>query len=256
MVDASIGGKCGVNLQNYGKNQIGRIYFPAKVVIWSNWLSSLPAIELLSGVGECLKHAMIAGDRNLFREVVTASSISREKDENYFKDLLTKLINIKADICQKDPFEMNVRNYLNLGHTLAHALEAEALERDHTLSHGQAVAYGLQFCLLVAKNLGEIKQDDFDYYWQGILNAKIIGHPSATLALSKEQLMSEAFFESLLKFILQDKKNLSPQQTFQWIVPCTKNPSSLYAVKQVTVDEHFIKKIWFDEYSPFLSKYY
>ena len=148
MVDASIGGKTGVNLgSSYGylKNQIGTFYTPRAIVLNSAWLDSLPERELRSGWAEMVKHALLKGDNSYLDRVV---NIDFNKSVE-LEELITESAKFKQSIVDADPLENSERTQLNLGHTLAHALET--LVEQGELRHGEAVAWGLGFALEVSK---------------------------------------------------------------------------------------------------------
>ena len=142
MIDASIGGKVGVNLPQ-GKNMIGAFYPPEMVLADPKTLSTLPAQEYNAGLAEVIKHGIIA-DAELFSSVNTQSlPLSR--------DFLQKALEVKINIVQRDPFEHAERAKLNLGHTIGHGIEAAS---DYKLRHGEAIAIGLYAETLLAEQIG------------------------------------------------------------------------------------------------------
>jgi len=139
MVDASVGGKTGVDLPQ-GKNLAGAFKQPALVVVDPSTLDTLPVEEIRSGMAEVIKHSII-GDPALFAELETNSPQSPISN---FQSLisssrLARALRVKTDVVEQDPFEGGRRAVLNLGHTVGHALER--LSR-FTLRHGEAVAIG------------------------------------------------------------------------------------------------------------------
>jgi 3-dehydroquinate synthase len=143
MVDASVGGKTGVNLDK-GKNLVGAFWPPRLVVVDVETLTTLPERELRAGLVEVIKTAWI-GDHDL----LTLVSSSLDKPETYeWEELVMRCVAVKAEIVGQDERETRNRAALNLGHTLGHALEATTGFR-HFL-HGEAVAWGL----LAAAKLG------------------------------------------------------------------------------------------------------
>ncbi len=161
MVDASIGGKNGVDLGNL-KNQIGTITVPKMVLIDSQFLKTLPQNQMRSGLAEMLKHGLIY-DKNYWRKFLDLSKI----DFAYFDELIYESIKIKNEIVSQDLTENGIRKSLNFGHTLGHAIESYFLENDSktTLLHGEAIAVGmileshisLQKNLISATDYNEIK---------------------------------------------------------------------------------------------------
>tara|TARA_B100000683_G_C12492968_1_gene555224 strand:- start:169 stop:1179 length:1011 start_codon:yes stop_codon:yes gene_type:complete len=148
MVDASIGGKTGVNIktsQGYLKNQIGTFYTPKAVLFNTAWLNSLPKRELRAGWAEMVKHALLQGDDIYLDRVINLNFNNIEELE----ELIHKSAKFKQKIVDADPLEKGERAQLNLGHTIAHALET--LADPGELRHGEAVAWGLGFSLEVSQ---------------------------------------------------------------------------------------------------------
>ena len=143
MVDAAIGGKTGVNFPPFGKNQVGLFHFPARVVICPEFLKTLPPEEMRAGAAECLKHALLANDMNLFETWV---QLARDGNTAVMEDCgpVLAVARMKEAFVDRDPFERSgAREMLNLGHTTAHALESLAQSRGQVVRHGAAVALGL-----------------------------------------------------------------------------------------------------------------
>jgi 3-dehydroquinate synthase len=138
MVDASIGGKTGVNVP-HGKNLLGCIYQPKKVCIDPSTLKSLPLCELTNGVVEMIKHGLIA-DRQFFEFLEENSSQLLALDSAILEKAIFVSCRIKKEIVEQDEKENGKRHLLNFGHTIGHALENLT---HYSLSHGEAVAIGL-----------------------------------------------------------------------------------------------------------------
>lgn len=138
-VDAAIGGKTGINFNGL-KNEIGTFREADCVIISTTFFNTLPPEEIKSGYAEMLKHAMIS-DAAAFDDLI------RQNVETLDPDKLLKLVEestrIKKNIVEKDPFEKNLRKALNFGHTVGHAFESLAMERNAPIPHGYAVAYGM-----------------------------------------------------------------------------------------------------------------
>lgn len=151
MVDASIGGKNGVDLGQL-KNQIGIIKEPKAVVVISSFLETLPQLEMRSGLAEMLKHGLIF-DREYWNKFKNLSSL--ESDD--LETLIHQSIDIKNKIVSEDLTENGIRKSLNFGHTLGHAIESYFLENETKtkLLHGEAVAIGmiLESYISMEKNL-------------------------------------------------------------------------------------------------------
>jgi 3-dehydroquinate synthase len=139
MVDASVGGKNGVDLGPL-KNQVGTITNPKMVLIDTRFLNTLPQNQMRSGLAEMLKHGLIADKSywSLFSDLARL-------DLKDLDTLIHKAIIIKNEIVQQDPKENGIRKALNFGHTLGHAIESFFLENDEktTLLHGEAIAIGM-----------------------------------------------------------------------------------------------------------------
>ena len=143
-IDASIGGKTGVNLDGL-KNQVGTFYFPKGVYVWPGFLTTLDPAHIRSGIAEVAKSALIH-DEKFWRWLTNRTideMISVPFEENFWKDLILKTIRVKQEIVGHDPFEHNQRKLLNFGHTIGHAIESIALQRETPIHHGEAVAAGM-----------------------------------------------------------------------------------------------------------------
>ena len=131
MTDAAIGGKNAVNF-NGVKNQIGFVHFPEAVLIDPAFLSTLPSKELMSGWMETVKHALIS-DLQLWNEIIEMDPLSAAMNAQ----IIHKSASIKTKISDQDPDDRGIRQALNFGHTIGHAIEAQG-----GLLHGEAVALG------------------------------------------------------------------------------------------------------------------
>ncbi|MGI8315358.1 3-dehydroquinate synthase [Halobacillus mangrovi] len=143
--DSSVGGKVAIN-HSKGKNMIGSFYNPVMVIYDMETLSTLPEEEIRSGYGEVIKHALLSDEEwtnELFQFSLPSLTIDQLTSD------LTRGIRVKADIVEKDEKEQGLRRHLNLGHTLAHAIEAEL--GYGKITHGEAVAIGICFTLQLSK---------------------------------------------------------------------------------------------------------
>ena len=158
MVDSSIGGKTGFNL-DYGKNLIGTIYQPTKVIIDPELLNSLPIREYHSGMAEVIKYGLIL-DKELFIKLEDNLEIltSGYQSSSCLYDLIINCIKLKVEIVKKDERDNGIRNILNFGHTIGHALES-FLGNDY-LRHGEAVAYGMLYASKISKSHGNLPDED------------------------------------------------------------------------------------------------
>ena len=140
MIDAAHGGKTSLNYANT-KNLLGTFYFPQNVIVDLNFLQSLSDDEIQSGAVELIKNLLLVKNPDFLKYL--SKNFYNTQDlisENFVKSS----IEAKWKIVSKDPFESNERKYLNFGHTLAHALESQS---KFSISHGEAVAYGILFSL-------------------------------------------------------------------------------------------------------------
>lgn len=168
MVDASVGGKTGVDLGTL-KNQIGVINIPEMVLIDTSFLNTLPANQMRSGLAEMLKHGLIA-DEAYWKKMINLENFTIED----LDVLIHESVAIKNKIVRKDPTEKGLRKVLNFGHTLGHAIESYFLthEAKEALLHGEAIAIGMILAAYIStqqeqfptKKLTEIKQVILDMY--------------------------------------------------------------------------------------------
>ncbi|MBU3203280.1 3-dehydroquinate synthase [Clostridium algidicarnis] len=147
-VDSSIGGKVGYNFNNL-KNYIGMFYNPLEVIVCPEFLKTLKRKEILSGFGEIIKYCIIDRDDLLiYFEKNIESIVNLEKDEIIL--LVQKCILIKRDIVSKDFKDTGLRNVLNFGHTVGHAIE---IDSNYKVSHGQSVSLGILVALKLSETL-------------------------------------------------------------------------------------------------------
>jgi 3-dehydroquinate synthase len=155
MVDASIGGKNGVDLGNL-KNQIGVINVPKMLLIDTSFLETLSQREMRSGLAEMLKHGLIY-DKKYWEEFLNLSEI----DFADFDTLIYRSIEIKNEIVKQDPTENGIRKALNFGHTLGHGIESHFLESETPLLHGEAIAIGMILESYISKEKALLSNEDF-----------------------------------------------------------------------------------------------
>lgn len=151
MVDASVGGKTGVNTAA-GKNLIGAFHQPRAVLIDPEVLSTLPPRELRNGLAEVIKHYVIR-DAEGFARLEARIADALRPDIGFLTEVIARNVAIKASVVEADPFEQNVRAHLNFGHTFGHAFEHAS---NYALSHGEAVALGMCAAMHVAVELGMV----------------------------------------------------------------------------------------------------
>lgn len=188
MVDASLGGKNGVNVP-YGKNMLGCIYQPHKIILDLNTLKTLPKREFANGIVEMIKHGLIANFTYF------------ESLENEFtlEEAILESCRIKLAIVAEDEKEKGKRLLLNFGHTVGHALEHVT---KYALSHGEAVAIGMLVESYLAVKLGTIS----DLLLERIKQCLLLN--GLTLKLPEIEL------ESLLQAMVLDKKSLNASPRF------------------------------------------
>ena len=173
MVDSSIGGKTGVNLDS-GKNLVGAIWQPKAVLIDPNYLASLPKREVVSAIGEVLKYGAIL-DRNFFNYVSNnVEDLLSLGNPNLLAEVIGKCVTLKAKIVEQDEHEGDLRRILNFGHTVGHALE-KYFGFD-ILRHGEAVSYGMLAAGKLSIEFGGLSSDDY-----GVLAQTIKRLPLPTL---------------------------------------------------------------------------
>lgn len=159
MVDASVGGKTGVNLPQ-GKNLVGAFYQPVLVTIDPTVLKTLPPREIRCGLAECVKHGMIR-DPELLTWLEEQLDAVMQLEPQAMETLIQWNVAIKARVVMADEKESGERAHLNFGHTFAHAIEAAQgdLPADRRFHHGEAVALGMVAATRLAVNLGRIPAD-------------------------------------------------------------------------------------------------
>ncbi len=195
-VDASIGGKTGINHGGI-KNSVGSFSQPLGVMIDIETLSTLPARDFAAGFSEVLKHGLIA-DEEYFNEVASLdiSNVSSSKMEK----LVLRSCEIKRDIVSRDEREGDYRKLLNFGHTLGHALESDSHSHGEPLLHGEAVSLGVVGEAYLSFSKGNIELSDVERIQAAF---KQLNLPVKLSQKFKE----EYSFNSLYSLMLRDKKN-------------------------------------------------
>lgn len=147
--DSSVGGKVGIN-HELGKNMIGAFYQPEAVIYDVSLLHSLNKREWASGFAEVIKHGFLSGEKyyNWLKASIKTLPIT---DDEILEKMLVEAIKVKASIVEEDEQEKGVRAYLNLGHTLGHAIEATA--GYGKITHGEAVAIGMIFAMELSNEI-------------------------------------------------------------------------------------------------------
>jgi len=177
MVDASVGGKTGVDLEN-AKNAVGAFWQPSSVLCDVQYLSTEPARGFISALAEVVKTALI-GDPEMFALLEANADRVARRDLDLTAELVRRSVRVKARIVSFDERESGLRAVLNLGHTVGHALETQA---GYTaLSHGEAVSLGLVAALRLGEALGKTPRDlserTLDLLRRLGLPASLVGQP-------------------------------------------------------------------------------
>lgn len=153
-VDASVGGKTGVN-NAYGKNLIGAFYQPEAVYIDTEFLKTLPAREFSAGIAEIVKMAVMF-DKAYFDFLMNADF----QDKQMLEKAIERSVELKSEVVNLDEKESGIRAVLNYGHTFGHVVEYETAYK--TYVHGEAVAIGMMMANALAVELGMMQQDEMD----------------------------------------------------------------------------------------------
>jgi len=138
MVDASVGGKTGINFNGL-KNEVGVFNDSKYVILDTDFLKTLDGQNICSGYAEMLKHGLISNEK-MWAELIKFNI--QQPDLEKLQEMLAKSVKVKENVVKKDPHEQGIRKALNLGHTFGHAFESWSLKHSPIL-HGYAVAYGL-----------------------------------------------------------------------------------------------------------------
>ncbi len=154
-VDSSIGGKVAVD-HGQLKNKIGAFYQPGLVVSDIATLSTLPAEEISDGLAEIIKYGVIQ-DKGLFLYLEENIDKIKAFDRNALEEVIFRSAKIKAGVVERDERDFGLRNILNYGHTVGHAIETVS---DFKVSHGQAVAIGMVIAARISSKLGILSKDE------------------------------------------------------------------------------------------------
>lgn len=156
-VDASVGGKNGVNFGGY-KNMVGLFNQPEFVICDMNLLKTLPEKEILCGLAEVVKHAAI-GDADLFSYLEEHYERALDLEIDVIEKLVYDSVLIKSWIVNRDEMERGERRQLNFGHTLAHAIE-----KNRGVPHGEAVSLGMMFASALSVRKGYLGEEDMEKF--------------------------------------------------------------------------------------------
>ena len=202
MVDASVGGKTGVN-HSAGKNLIGAFHQPHLVIADVATLQTLPPRELKGGLAECIKHDIIR-DGVHFSELESSIDRALSLDPDYLAELVAHNVAIKARVVETDPFEKGERAHLNFGHTFGHAIEQAS---NYSYSHGESVGLGMCAAAFAATELKLISPQDRSRIVSLIAKAQL---PTKGMTLPTDELIRLMGFDKKvasgkIRFILPDR---------------------------------------------------
>lgn len=197
-VDSSVGGKTAINLK-YGKNLVGSFYQPSRVICDVEVFKSLSDRIFYEGVAESIKYAMIydADMIHLFEGNI--------RESHKICEIISKSVKIKYDVVKNDEKDQGIRQILNFGHTIAHALEQAS---NYELRHGEAVSIGMYYMCRISEKYENIENKSF----QNIKTIKLLKNrkiSSVLVEILKRYNLPYTFkfnFDEILKYILLDKK--------------------------------------------------
>ncbi|HEY9561452.1 MAG TPA: 3-dehydroquinate synthase [Anseongella sp.] len=220
-VDASVGGKTGIDIDNV-KNIIGTFANPLAVCIDTDFLYTLPRRELLSGFAEMIKHGLIFDSRYYFDLQTNAmSSIDNA--------MIFHSVNLKNKIVLEDPTERNIRKALNFGHTIGHAVESYSLAHDKDpLLHGEAIAIGM------------ICEAWLSHQKTGLEESALIDIRDFLLAYYPSYVIPEEAFPELTAFMQKDKKNEAGKINFTLLESIGE-----FVINQTCTEEELRKSLAF-----------
>ena len=182
MIDASIGGKTGVDTPG-GKNLVGVFHQPAAVVADPAVLRTLPRDQLRAGLAEAIKHGVIADEAYFNLVSMMAAGIEgTDPAGDAMISLVARSVEIKADVVRRDEREGGVRKILNFGHTIGHAVE---LLSGYTLLHGAAVAIGMCCESALAERLGLAAVPTAGRVWSGVVAAGLPARVPSSISVDE-----------------------------------------------------------------------
>lgn len=194
-VDASIGGKTGIDMENV-KNIIGTFTQPKAVFINTAFLNTLDQRELRSGYAEVIKHGLIY-DIALFEKLKTI------KPAELSPEIIYRSVEIKNEVVISDPFEKSIRKILNFGHTIGHAVESYSLQHDKKpLLHGEAIAIGFICEAYLSAKKNKLPKSEFREIIDTIRNV----YPAYKIKKNS--------YDDLLEIMKNDKKNTAGKISF------------------------------------------
>ena len=233
-VDASIGGKTGVN-SNQGKNLIGTYYQPDFILSDISLLKSLPRREMVSGYGEILKHSLILDKKFFLWLCKNGKKIIDRKNNAALKKAIIKSCKIKCKIVNKDEREKDLRMVLNFGHTFAHGFES-AKNFSKKLNHGESVLLGMIIASTLSNQKRLLSSKELFLIKKHYLNLK--------LPININKIFKRKELNKIIYFMKKDKKNINEKISLILLNKIGKTTKP----KKVTLNIKEIKK--------FLHSYY
>lgn len=214
-VDASVGGKTGIDLDNV-KNIIGTFTQPQAVFISGAFLSTLDERQMCSGFAEVIKHGLIY-DRDLF---LKTQSINLQEDN--LDDIVFRSVEIKNEVITQDPTEQGLRKILNFGHTIGHAIEGYSmLHDDHPLLHGEAIAMGMICEAYIAHKVNGLSAEDLSEIVHAFDNRFERYH------------FSEEIYGELVSLMQNDKKNEAKKLGFALLSAIGKCDYNIFVTEEL-----------------------
>lgn len=228
MVDASYGGKCGVNTR-YGKNLIGIFYHPTTVFMDTSTLNTLPEGELKNGIVEMLKHGLIL-DRSYWDLLKNnLDSILLLQDKPFLNTAIKRSIEIKIAVISIDEKEKEYRKILNFGHTIAHAIEKIS---NYTIPHGKAVSFGILYESMISYKLGLLSKPELKEITSLFYNLYPI-----------EEILKKYEIETLIEALYWDKKVIEQKVH----IPLLNSIGNIYSKDgkyAFPIELNLLKNIW------------
>ena len=220
MVDASVGGKTGVDL-GVLKNQIGLFSDPQMVLIDTRYLNTVIEREIRSGLAEIIKYGLTY-DVKIWDKINNFSELSVEN----ISSLIHRSIEIKNEVVTEDPKEHGIRKILNYGHTLGHAIESYFLDSENkeNLTHGEAIAIGM--------------------ITEAYLSEKLLNFPTKTLEDIKKSIIAKygkviietSDYDGIIELLIHDKKNVSGQVNFVLLTDLEKYKFNCKVEKSLLIE--------------------
>ena len=197
-VDASIGGKTGINSTN-GKNLIGTFYQPDFIISDISSLKSLPPREIISGYGEILKHSLISDKKFFLWLCKNAQKMIVNKNNFLLKEAIIKSCKIKCNVVNKDEKEKNLRMILNFGHTFAHGFES-AKKFSKKLNHGEAVLLGMMVACELSNKKKQLSTKELSLVKKHYQNLR--------LPMNINKIFKKNEIDQVVHYMKKDKKNV------------------------------------------------